>query len=105
MNRIHKHNQNGFIVLAALIFITLFSVLAISFASMCNTNVHSAKTHRDISRSLAAAESGLAYAHYLFGEYILNDAVNTSTSTITQDDASNTFHHLHTSFRTAWTSQ
>lgn len=76
----------------AMFFVVLFSVLAISFASMSNMNVQMSRNHRDMSQAQAAAESGLEYTHYLVYDYLNTDAMKTVNNTVNDEDASDAFY-------------
>jgi len=86
-----KTVRKGFSSLLAIFFVTLFSVLAISFAAMSNVNVQMSRNHRDVSISQAAAESGLEYAKYLVNSYVPPDEARTPYNTVSADEASDTF--------------
>jgi hypothetical protein len=86
-----KIARKGFSSLLAIFFVTLFSVLAISFAAMSNVNVQMSRNHRDVSISQAAAESGLEYAKYLVNSYVPPPGAETPYNTVSADEASETF--------------
>ena len=70
MNMQGQFKNRGGTSILAVFFVSLFTVLAISFTGMTDINVQMAKNHRDLSEAQAAAESGLAYAHSLFSGYM-----------------------------------
>jgi len=70
MNIQYNQSCRGGSSILAVFFVTLFSVLALSFTGMTNTNLQMAKNHSDLSEAQAMAESGLAYANMLFADFI-----------------------------------
>ncbi len=75
----------------ALIFMSLFAALSISFAALSNTNLQMASNHRDLALARAAAESGLQYVSYLVKSYIPPDESFTAHNLVDADDADDTF--------------
>jgi hypothetical protein len=92
--KVSQRSCRGGSSILAVFFVTLFAVLAISFSGMGNVNVRMARTHRDIAAAQAAAESGLAYAHYFVGSYIVEEGIKTFNNTVTSDDAYLSFSNL-----------
>jgi Tfp pilus assembly protein PilX len=88
----------------AVFFVTLFSVLALSFTSMSTVNVCMARNQRDIASAQAAADSGMAYAQFLvtsYNEYNAVHSVNTSShNTVSLTEAQNTFNSFATYVQT-----
>ncbi|MFC1782679.1 hypothetical protein ACFL02_03720 [Planctomycetota bacterium] len=89
-----KRSCRGGSSILAVFFVTLFAVLAISFAGTGNVNVQMARTHRDISAAQGAAESGLAYAHYFVGSYVLEEGIKTFNNIVSAEDAYLSFDNL-----------
>jgi PilX N-terminal len=92
-----KWFSKGFSSILAMIFVALFSVLAISFTAMSNINVQMSRNHRDLSAAQAAAESGLEYMDYYIINYIDNQAPKTSNNIVDDTDSSIVYHDF-TSF-------
>ena len=65
----NKLGQKGSSTLMAMFFVSLFSVLSLSFVSMSHVNVNMSHNHQKMSTALAAAESGLEYAKMLVNTY------------------------------------
>jgi hypothetical protein len=83
-----KWFSGGFSSVLAMIFVALFSVLAISFTAMSNINVQMSRNHRDLSAAQAAAESGLEYMHHFIVSYIDNQAPKTLNNIVDDTDSS-----------------
>lgn len=86
-----KRSCRGGSSVLAILFVTLFSVLAISFAAMSNINVQMSRNHRDLVLAQAAAESGLQYARYLVNSYEPPAAAYSAQNTVTEQEARNSF--------------
>jgi hypothetical protein len=84
-------NRRGGSSIMAVFFVTLFSVLALSFTSMSTVNVSMARNHRDLTGAQAATESGLAYARFLVNSYIPPTAAYTTQNTVSLTEAQSTF--------------
>jgi hypothetical protein len=56
--------NKGFVLAVSMIFMLVFSVLAVTVASKSNTNLQIANTHRKSDKSLAASQSGLEILRY-----------------------------------------
>ena len=92
MNMQYNQSCRGGSSILAVFFVTLFSVLALSFTGMTNTNLQMAKNHSDLSEAQAAAESGLAYAHMLFNDFMNSGSASGSYNPeLTGDEALVTF--------------
>jgi len=89
--KIRRAVKKGFSSLLAMFFVMLFSVLAVSFAAVTDTNLQMSKNHRNVAVAQAAAESGLTYMGYLVGDFIANEALKTFNNTINDDDAYDAF--------------
>jgi len=92
----HKRTARGSTSLMAMLFLSMFSVLAISFASLTETNVQMAQNHRSVTAAQAAAESGLEYAQYLLTSFEEDLGPSTYFGKITKDDTYNVFDLLST---------
>ncbi len=83
--------QKGGSSLLAVFFVSLFSVLSLSFVSMSHVNVNMSANHKSMSAALAAAESGLEYVKMLVNTYVPPDEALTAVNTVSEEDAENTF--------------
>ncbi|OQA00170.1 MAG: hypothetical protein BWY71_00799 [Planctomycetes bacterium ADurb.Bin412] len=99
MKTIKRSCRGGSSVLA-IIFVTLFSVLAISFTAMSNMNVQMSRNHRDLVLAQAAAESGLQYARYLVNSYVPPAAAYSPRNTVTAEEAASSFGYFVTHVQT-----
>ncbi len=54
----------------ALLFLTLFSTLALSFTAMTDVNLQMSRNHDSMSAAQATSESGLAWGHVLVSGYL-----------------------------------
>jgi len=77
-----------------MIFVVLFSVLAVSVANTSNVNIRMSRNHRDMVKAQASAESGLMFAQYLISQYNSYAADSTFSNVVSDDDAENTFYNL-----------
>ncbi|MBN2315065.1 MAG: hypothetical protein JXM79_14140 [Sedimentisphaerales bacterium] len=78
---IHRRHS-GTVLIVSMIFLLVFSALAVSMASMAGTNVELASNHHKIGTALSAAESGLECGRYIIAEtlpYLPETAYNTVT--------------------------
>jgi len=60
----NRRHQRGSALIIAMIFIVVFSALAVSMASLSGINVQLSENQRNVNSSLAAAESGLEVMRY-----------------------------------------
>lgn len=56
-----KSKREGFALVLSLIFVVVFSALAVSLSTMSNMNLQLAKNHRDSNKALCASLSGIEY--------------------------------------------
>jgi len=89
----HRSSRGSTSVLA-LIFMSLFAALSISFAALSNTNVQMADNHRDLAIARAAAESGLQYVSYLVASYEPPSEAFTAKNTVDEADADDTLFYF-----------
>ena len=82
----YSRRNKGTACIMAVIFVTLFSVLAISFTAMSNTNLKTARNLQVSAAAQATAESGLEYARWLINDYIYNSKPSTFGTALTDDD-------------------
>jgi len=69
--RISHGRQKGSVLILSLIFIAMFSALAVGMATMSGTNVQVAENQMQASQAFAAAESGLEVMHYWLDRFIM----------------------------------
>ena len=87
----HASRRRGLSSILAIFFVSLFSVLAISFFSMANINLTMADNHNKMVQAQAASESGLAYAGFLIGSYINDEQPYTSEQALSQSELMDLF--------------
>ncbi len=63
--------RNGSVLVLSLIFIVMFSALAVAMADISGVNVQVAKNQRDSNQALAAAESGLEVMRYWLDRFVM----------------------------------
>lgn len=95
-----KWFSGGFSSVLAMIFVALFSVLAISFTAMSNINVQMSRNHRDLSAAQAAAESGLEYAAFLTSGYVPPGGAYSAQNTVSESEAQDTVAYFATHVET-----
>lgn len=78
-----------------MIFIIVFSALAVSMATLSGTNVQLASNQHKVDSAIAAAQSGLEVGKYLVNGYSLTSTIKTNTD-ITQQNRDNTWQALRT---------
>ncbi|MGE5296797.1 MAG: hypothetical protein ACM3VT_18405, partial [Solirubrobacterales bacterium] len=79
-----QRQRRGAVLVLAMIFIILFSTLAVAFTSLSGNNVQLASSQHKINTALHAAQSGLECAKYLVKTVSL---ASTSTNTVTDAQA------------------
>ncbi len=89
--RTNKRKNRAFTSVMAMMFVTLFTILAISLAAMSTTNVQMAQNHYGMAQAQVAAESGLQYAMLLIEDYDPPAAAWSPRNTVTQTEAEDTF--------------
>ncbi len=60
----HKQNSRGIVLIISMVFVLLFSTLAISLISFCNTNVQIASNQHKVNLARSSAHSGLETCRY-----------------------------------------
>jgi len=75
----------------AVLFVSLFAILAISFTAMSNINVQMSKNHRDVKMAQAAAESGLEFAAFLVNTYDPPSEAYSPYNSVSESEAAETF--------------
>lgn len=71
-------NRQGAALIISLIFVVLFSALAISIATQTSANVQIAHNQRKVSRAFANSESGLEVVHYWLDRVIIPSSTPSS---------------------------
>ncbi len=89
--RTHPRYNYGFSSIMAMLFVTLFSILALSFTAVTAVNVKVSQNQYDISCAQSAAESGLEYARYLVKTYVPPQSAYSPRNDVTEAEAEDTF--------------
>jgi Tfp pilus assembly protein PilX len=74
--------HKGVVLIVAMIFVLIFSALAVSMATMSGANVQLASNHHKVNSALSAAESGLECGRYIIAKtlpFLDSTAYNTVT--------------------------
>jgi Tfp pilus assembly protein PilX len=88
-----RHRQAGIVMVVAMIFVVLFSALAVSMAALANTNAQVASNQHKMEAALAAAQSGLECAKYVTRTTTLP---STAVNTVSDTDADTVWGLVHT---------
>jgi hypothetical protein len=62
--------RRGIALIISMIFLVIFSALAVSMATMASVNIQLADSQHKVNSSLSAAESGLECGRYLLSSYV-----------------------------------
>ena len=71
--RNEKLNRRGAVLIISLIFVLIFSALAVSMATMSGTNVQLASNQHKANSALSAAQSGIECGKYIISTISLGD--------------------------------
>lgn len=85
-------HRRGSVVVLALIFLTLFATLAVSFAAATNMNLQQARNYHDASEAFLAAESGLQFARYHLAGLLVEDEEDPNMLALTADTLASRLH-------------
>ncbi len=78
--------RKGAVLIVSMLFLLLFSALAVSMATMASTNAELASNHHKINAALSAAESGLECGRYIIAQTFGNLG-ETAENTVTDAQA------------------
>jgi hypothetical protein len=93
----NRHRQCGAVMLVAMIFLLIFSALAVSMATMANSNTQLASNQHKANAALLAAQSGLECAKYVVRTVTLP---STGTNTVSDTEADTVWTTLYTYLQT-----
>jgi Tfp pilus assembly protein PilX len=71
-------NRRGAVLIISMIFVLIFSALAVSMATMSGTNVQLASNQRKLNSTLSAAHSGLEAMRYWMDRITIPDSTSPS---------------------------
>jgi Tfp pilus assembly protein PilX len=86
INRKAHTVRKGAALIISMIFVLIFSALAVSMAAISGTNVQVASNHHKLDSALSAAESGLECGRYIIAK-TLSDLPSTPYNTVTTAQA------------------
>ena len=69
-----KLNRRGAVLIVSMIFVLIFSALAVSMATMSNTNVQLASNQHKANSALSAAQSGIECGKYIISTISLGSS-------------------------------
>jgi len=90
--RFHPRHR-GVVLIISMIFVVVFSALAVSMATMVGTNVELALNHHKVGTALSAAESGLECGRYIIAD-TLPHLQETSFNTVSEAEADQAWNTL-----------
>jgi len=79
-----SQRYRGVVLIISMIFVVVFSALAVSMATLSGTNTQIASNQHKVNTALLAAQSGLECARYIISTVTLEE---TSSNTVTNDQA------------------
>ncbi len=82
-DRIYRHH--GTVLILAMIFLAIFSSLAVALASFSDTNTQVASNQEKVNECLSAAQSGLEVAKYIVNTVSLEETGNNTVSATEAD--------------------
>ncbi len=68
INRSLNHKRKSFALIIAMIFVAIFSTLAVGLSGMCTTNVQLSENQYLVNNALTAAQSGLECGRYIVSQ-------------------------------------
>ncbi len=69
-----QRKHTGAVLIVSMIFVVIFSALAICMATVSGNNVQLANNHQDLNAALAAAQSGQEVMRYLLSRVLISSA-------------------------------
>ena len=81
-----SRNYKGVVLIMAMIFLVIFAALAVSLASMCDTNLQLAHNQHKVNSALCAAESALECGRYIVAQ-TLPELDSTPRNSVSDDEA------------------
>jgi len=91
---VRSHRRGGAALVLAMIFLIIFSALAVAMTTTSDANVQIASNQRDVDRAMLAAQSGLECARYIVTTKAQSYLPETNTNTITTAQANSTWTSL-----------
>src|SRR5437667_1899440 len=75
-----KRQRRGMTAVLAMLYLTLFSTLAVGFYAAVGTSVQMAHNEQDINRSWLAADSAMSFMRYQLNRVNISPTINDYTS-------------------------
>ena len=69
-----RQKRVGAVLIISMIFVVMFSALAISMATLSGNNVQLASNHHDLNAALAAAQSGQEVMRYWLSRVLISSS-------------------------------
>ena len=88
---VFRKNRSGAALVIAMIFVLVFSVLAVSMAALSGGNVQLADNQHKVDSALTAAQSGLEIGKYLVNGYSKSSSTKKTADYVTQGDRNETW--------------
>lgn len=83
-----RTSRKGMALLVAMVFLAVFSAIAVALAAMSGSNLQAASNQRDYDSALAASQSGIEYAKYLVSDFLTTGKLpSTSRNYVTDAEA------------------
>ena len=89
---VHPRHR-GVVLIVSMIFVLVFSALAVSMAAMAGANAELASNHHKVGAALSAAESGLECGRYIIAD-TLPHLAETSFNTVSEAEADQAWNTL-----------
>ncbi len=86
INKSLNHKRKSFALIIAMIFVAIFSTLAVGLSRMCTTNVQLSENQHLVNNALTAAQSGLECGRYIVSQ-TLPYLDSTGTNYVTEGEA------------------
>ena len=88
LRRLTRSKQRGVVLVVAMIFLIIFSALAVSITTLAGTNVQIASNQHKVNSAFLAAQSGLECGKYIVANTLLP---STPYNSVTIDQADETW--------------
>ncbi|MEA3226919.1 MAG: pilus assembly PilX N-terminal domain-containing protein, partial [Planctomycetota bacterium] len=69
-----QQKRAGVVLIVSMIFVAVFSALAISMATVSGNNIQLASNHQNLNAALVAAQSGQEVLRYLLSRVLISSA-------------------------------
>ncbi|MDT8300430.1 MAG: pilus assembly PilX N-terminal domain-containing protein [Sedimentisphaerales bacterium] len=90
--RLKKLDRRGAVLIISMIFVLIFSTLAVSFVTMSGTNAQLASNQHKVNSTLSAAQSGLECGRFILATF--QPSISSNSGQVTQAQADATWNLL-----------